>query len=358
MKRRLVGVTAAVLGTVLIGGVGLHSTASAAPLPVTTVTLPLFGAPLTIDITTGPGGALADVSVDPADNTVATKLKPRKVVFQSSNPADPTADPAKVVIKSGKGGQSVSARAGSLGEVSGPGGWVGDVFGDGTQTTVAFTIGVSATGGPDITGVSATGSANEVNPTQYSSGDDDDESEQSARASIKFTNATGDQSRTLSIKVKVEEDDGRTEAKLSISLGRIKGVEGKAVGTHTWTGMLCDTNLASIGYTVAADGSISFGTITPAGATTSIDDGKATVTFETGEQVRIKVRDHDGQMTVSVKERIRCDSDDPVTNVETSIADDNHDGDHHDDGDHKGGDHGRGGDDDDNTTSTSSTTAP
>ena len=53
---------------------------------MTTVTLPLFGVPLTIDITTGPGGALADVSVDPADNTVATKLKPRKVVFQSSNP--------------------------------------------------------------------------------------------------------------------------------------------------------------------------------------------------------------------------------------------------------------------------------
>ena len=58
MKRRLVGVTAAVLGTVLIGGVGLQATASAAPVP-TMVTLPLFGVPLTITITSGPGDAIA-----------------------------------------------------------------------------------------------------------------------------------------------------------------------------------------------------------------------------------------------------------------------------------------------------------
>ena len=74
MKRRLVGVTAAVLGTVLIGGVGLQATASAAPVP-TTVTLPLFGVPLTLDITSGPGGAIADVAVDSANPTVATTLE-------------------------------------------------------------------------------------------------------------------------------------------------------------------------------------------------------------------------------------------------------------------------------------------
>jgi hypothetical protein len=59
MKRRLVGVTAAVLGTVLIGGVGLQATASAAPPVPTTVVLPLFGAPLRLTITSGPGGAIA-----------------------------------------------------------------------------------------------------------------------------------------------------------------------------------------------------------------------------------------------------------------------------------------------------------
>ncbi len=77
---------------------------------------------------------------------------------------------------------------------------------------------------------------------------------------------------------------------------------------------------ASIAYTVGPLMARSpFGTITPAGATTSTDDGKATVTFATGERVRIKVRGHDDQLKLSVKERIRCDSADPTTNVSTSI---------------------------------------
>ena len=155
MKRHLLGVAAAVLGTVLISGAGFAAATATAAAPVDpTVTLPLFGAPLTLDITTDPGGAITNVAVTPADaNTVATKLKPHKVVFQSANPADPTGDPAKVVIKSGHGGQSVSARAGSLADVSGPGTWSGDVFGTGTASTVAFTIGAATDGSPDITGI-------------------------------------------------------------------------------------------------------------------------------------------------------------------------------------------------------------
>src|SRR6185295_16352166 len=132
---------AAVLGTVLIGGIVIPTAASAAADPVSTVTLPLFGVPLTIDITTGPGGTLTDVSVDSANPTVATKLKPHKVVFSSTSAADPTADPAKVTVKSKHGGQSVSARAGSLADLTGDGSWSGDVFGDGNASKVTFTIG-------------------------------------------------------------------------------------------------------------------------------------------------------------------------------------------------------------------------
>ena len=195
---------------------------------------------------------------------------------------------------------------------------------------------------------------------KHSSGDDDDdESEQSARVSIKFTNAAGDQSRTLSIKVKVEEDDGRHRSQAQHLARPHQGRRGQGALAPT-PGPACSATPIWLRSATPLQpmARSRFGTITPAGATTSTDDGKATVTFATGEQVRIKVRDHDGQMTVSVKERIRCDSADPVTNVETSIADDHHDGDHHDDGDHKGGDHGRGGDDDNNNTSTSSTTVP
>ncbi len=148
MKRHVIGVAAAMLGTMLMGGVVATQTAAAAPVP-TTVTLPLFGAPLTIGITTGPGGALATVTVDPATGNTATEASPHKVVFQSANLTNPLGEPAKVVIKSKHGGQSVSARAGSLADFIGkPGGWSGDVFGDGTTSTVAFTIAAAADGGP------------------------------------------------------------------------------------------------------------------------------------------------------------------------------------------------------------------
>ncbi len=350
MKRHVIGVAAAVLGTMLMGGVVVQTASAADPVP-TTVTLPLFGAPLKIGITTGPGGALTQVTVDPATNTVADELSPRKVVFTSADPTDPTST-AKVVVRSKKGGQSVSARAGSLVDVSGPGSWSGDLFGTGVATTVGFTIGATADGGPDITGVTSSDATAVVGAVQYSSDDDDDdgdESEQSAKVSIKFTNTTTDQSRTLSIKVKVEEEDGETEAKLSISLSGLKGVAvaaAEAAGPHTWSGVLCDGSAASIAYIVAEDGSVSGVVVTPATADVRTDDNKIDARFSDDERVRIKVESDDGMIRIDVKERIRCDSEDPTTNVSTTVDDDDDDDDN--DGDHRGRDD----DDDDDDTST------
>lgn len=348
MKRYFLGVAAAVLGTALVSGLALPTASAADPDPVTTVTLPLFGAPLTLDITSGPGGVISDVAVEPADGNVATHLKPHKVVFKSANLLDPTGDPGKVVIKSGHGGQSVSARAGSLGDISGPGKWSGDLFGTGSASTVSFTIGAAADGGPDITGITTSGETADVGDVKHFSGDGDDhegdETSQSAWVTIKFTNETGDQSRNVTIAVRVrsgddgDDDDDESSAKVSISVGRIKGVAGMAVGDHTWVGRLCDNTVASIAYTVAADGTITFGAITPAGATSATGDHGASVMFATGEKVRIKVSSHDGEMRVSVKEKIRCDSADPTTNATTSIPD--HSGDHEGDGKHDGGHHG------------------
>ena len=362
MKRHLIGVAAAVLGTMLMGGVVVQTASAAVPLATSEVVLPLFGAPFTIDITTGPGGAFTDVSVDFANPTVATKLKPRKVVFKAANPVV-GGDSAKVEVKSKKGGQSVSARAGTLAEVSGPGSWSGDLFGTGTATIVNFIIGpnlVAADGSPDITGVTSSDTTAAIGAVKYSSDDDDDEIEQSAKVSIKFVDTASDQSRTLTIKVKVEEeDDGETEAKLSISLSRLKGVAvlaAEAAGPHTWNGLLCDGSAASIAYTVAEDGSVSAVTPTPATAEVRTDDNKIDVRFASGERVRIKVKSDDGMIRIDVKERIRCDSADPTTNATTTttIDDDDDDDDDHD-GDNRGrGDHDD--DDDDDNTSTTVTT--
>ncbi len=352
MKRRLIGVAAVALGTLLMGGVVVQTASAADPVP-TTVTLPLFGSPLTITITTGPGGALTDVSVNPATNTVADSLSPRKVVFESANPTDPLGDPAKVVIKSKKGGQSVSARAGSLTDISGPGSWSGDLFGTGTATSVNFIIG-TINGGPDITGVTSSDATAAIGAVEYSSDDDDDESEQSAKVSIKFTDPASDQSRTLTIKVKVEEEDGETEAKLSISLSRLKGVAvpaAEAVGAHTWTGLLCDgTTTATITYVVALDGSISGVVVSPDTADVRIDDNKIDARFSDDERVRIRVREDDGMIKISVEERLRCDAEDPTTNVSTTVDDDD------DDDDDENENRGRDDDDDDDASSTSEVT--
>jgi hypothetical protein len=343
-------VAAAVLGTILISGAGLYSAAVAAPATTTTVTLPLFGAPLSFAIATDPGGAITAVTVDNATNTTATKLRPHKVVFMSANPTDATADPARVVIKSGHGGQSVSARAGSLAAVSGPGVWNGDVFGTGVLSTVNFVVSALPDGSPDIS--ATTGDPNAVvGATEYSSGDGHDghdgHSGSSARLSIKFTDATSHQSRSLKISVSVHDgEDGKTSAKLSISLSRIKGVAvdaATAVGTHTWTGTLC-TGPATITYTVAADGSVSAVSATPATAVVRFDGGKIDVMFSDTESIRISVRmDDSGMFRTNVSEHLRCNSADPTTNTPISIPVDNgHQGggDHHGGGDHKGGNNG------------------
>jgi hypothetical protein len=349
MKRYFLGVAAAVLGTALVSGLALQTATAAAPVP-NTVTLPLFGAPLTLDVTTDPGGAITNVAVDPADGTVATHLKPHKVVFQSANPADPTGDPAKVVVKSGHGGQSVSARAGTLADVSGNGHWGGDVFGNGTASTVDFTVGHAADGSPDITGVTAGGEASVVGATQYGSGDGHDEgdgSSQSARATVTFTSAAGDQTRNLTIAVKVHTGD-ESGAKLSISLGRIKGVAldaTVAAGAHTWTGTLCDGSTATIAYTVAADGSVSAVTATPATGVVKADGDKIMVKFSDHEAIFISVRvQDDGKIKISSGAMLRCKSGDPTTNVTTSIPSPDTSGDHGDGnfggGNHHGGQHG------------------
>jgi hypothetical protein len=352
MKRHLLGVAAAVLGTVLISGAGFAAaTAAAAPVP-TTVTLPMFGAPLTLDVTTDPGGALTNVAVDSANPTVATKLKPHKVVFQVSSLADPTADPGRVVVKSRHGGQSVSARAGSLADVSGPGAWSGDVFGTGTATSVAFTVAAAADGtSPDITGVTSSDATAVIGTVDHSTGDghDHEGDASSARVSVKFTNAAGDQSRSLSIRVEVRTGGEHDSAKLSISLSPIKGVAidaATAAGPHTWSGLLCDgTTTATVSYTVAADGSVSAVTATPATAVVKTDGDKISVKFSDTERVLIMVHAKDGMIKIQAMTMFRCNSGNPVTNVSTSIpTPDNGGGNGHfggsGRGDHKGGKNG------------------
>ncbi len=324
--------------------------AAPAVVGTTSVTLPLMGAPLTIDITTGPGGALTDVSVNPADGLTATTVKPNRVSFVNTDGT------AKVSVKSKGNGQSVSARAGSLADISGDGSWSGDVFGTGTNTDVAFNVSAAADGSPVIAVTSVSDPTAVVGDLQSSTHDDD----MSARISIAFTSAAGDQTRSLTIRAKVDDesgessddhDGGDSHASISVSLGRLHGVAqdaATAAGPKSWTGLLCDgVTMGVINYTLNADGTITDVAATPTPESIKGHDHSVEVRFSHDERITITAKVRDGMITVNVREGIRCrNAADPTVNTPVSTVPDHHDGDHHGDhhdGDHHDGDHHKGG---------------
>lgn len=302
-------------------------------LETSSFTLPLFGAPLTIDVSTGPGGNLTSVMVNPADGFTATKDKPNKVAFVNEDGT------AKVVVSSKHGGQRIEVKAGTLAEISGDtGGWSGDVFGDGTITNVTFAIGDKGDGTPDITGLTVSDATAEIGTVEYGTHGDD----AVAKVAIRFSNGT--QSRWLSIKAVSDTNGERTYATVRVSLSKLRNIpqEGDAaLGAHQWTGVLCDGTEASIDYDVAADGTITLGTIVPATDNVKVEGNHAWIRFASGEKVGIKVFDRDGTLTLTSGDKIRCrNAADPEVNVPVVTTDDDH-GDHDHDGHHGDKDWGK-----------------
>ncbi len=269
---------------------------------------------LAVDVSTDPSGQIASVDLTPPDGFTAVKDRPRNVSFVN---ADGT---AKVRVQAHHGGQSVSARGTTLADISGPGSWSGDPFGNGSKVTVDFTVGAAADGGPDITGVTSTDSSATISATQHRSGT----RSSVARATVTFS--SGGQQRTLSITASVVQSDETSRAAVGVALSAIRGVAqdpAVAAGAKTWTGPLCDGSTAQIDYTVAQDGTLSDVSATPSDAQVKTNDKSADVRFATGERIRIRVRTNDdGQIKVDVEKKFRCDITDPTVNTPTSTTDD------------------------------------
>ena len=162
-KPRVTAVRAVALAAVGLLAFGTHAAAEDTP-PVTepaadataaapvvaassAVTLPLFGAPLVVDINMDPAGNLVDVALNQPGDFTASTVKPNKVVFVNE------VEGVSVKVKAKHGGERIDARAADLAGVSGPGQWSGDVFENGQATVVDFTVGAGADGAPDITAV-------------------------------------------------------------------------------------------------------------------------------------------------------------------------------------------------------------
>lgn len=365
---RTIGAAALALGVTVAGGGVLHAQtppttaptdttpASTTPPPVaassSSITLPLLGSALVVDVTKDAGGGLLDVTVGGATLT-PTAVRPGKVAFANEDGS------VTVKVSTKRGGEKVSVRAGALGDISGPGGWSGDVFESGETTTVGFTVGATADGGPDITGVTVDSPLEfTIGEVRYGTGhgdhhgsgkhgDDKDDSVSWASVSIDFSR--NGQTRSLSISAAAD-TTGDRGASLRVALGRVHGAEladGPAVGPHTWTGMLCDGTQASISYTVTDTGDVTDVVATPAAEVSTGDDhddhdgGRTKVRFATGESVSISVRDEDGTLTVGTRERIRCDRTVPTVNGEDigPIGDQGGNrGDHRHDHEHRNGD--------------------
>lgn len=322
------GALVALAAPMLVTGAAHALTLPAVDPVLTSITLPLFGAPLTVDVTTDATGSLTNVAVNPADGLTAIALKPNRVVFENA------AGTGTVTVTSRNGRQSVTVRAGSLADVSGAGRWSGDLFGTGSATTVDFTVGDKGDGSPDITGVATSDATAEIGATRYSTEDDEQE------AKVLITFVSGAESRTVGIRVEVSNEDGVQRASLRVTLGRTRGVAQPAAdvaGPHTWDGQLCNGTPAHIDYVVGLDGTISGVSATPAPDSVRGGDHSTQVRFATGERVHLRAELEGGLITLDVSESFRCATV-PGTNADVALE--------------PGDDHGRdgGGEDDDHST--------
>ena len=207
-------VTAFCTGTLALGGLGVgitgaHATASSYNMPSarhtlatsavlgnattaapdeTTTRLPLLGAPLVVDVTSGPGGALSGIDVSSMDVTpdlTDPAVEPSTVHFADD------ADTAKIQISSQGGGQNVSTNAGTAAAVSGPRSWTGELC-DHTPVNIAYTVNTDGT----ISGTTATPAA-------------DIHSESSKGVSVTFSN-------NERVRIRVKSSDDGTSLRVSV----------------------------------------------------------------------------------------------------------------------------------------------
>jgi hypothetical protein len=285
------------------------STAAPVVASESVTTLPLFGAPLTVDVSTTPSGALDSVAVTPAAGLTGTKVRSNQVAFVNE------AGTGKVRVEARRGSDKVGVTASALSDILGPGSWSGDVFGTGATTTVTFQIVAGSDGGPDITGITTGDSTAKIGDVQHNS----DPHVQSARATITFT--SGIQTRRVTIAASVFTVNGTTKAGSQVLLSKVIGTSlpaDQAAGEHTWSGMLCDGSTATVAYSVAADGTITAGAVTPASAKTAVKDNVLHVMLSDTESLSIVVTGRDGNLRISANPRLFCGRTTPSVNTPTS----------------------------------------
>jgi hypothetical protein len=257
-----------------------------------TVTLPLLGSSLNVEVTLDGTGNLSQVNLDPIGTYSATKVSGHAVSFDN---ADGT---TQVKIKARGDKLSVKATAGTLDALVGTGSWSADVFGTGEKSSVAYTVGKAADGTPTValgTISAATGITAVAGTPKTHAGDDEDHG---ATASVKVAFNRDGYTKTLSIKVSIK-TSGDHLASLQVSLSgkdrqKLTGALADLVGTHIWSGKACDGTALGIVYDVLADGTVTYGSATGGTATVKPGEHGFSARFDvTHLKVTISLKQHE-----------------------------------------------------------------
>jgi len=107
-------------------------------------TLPLLGTSLTVGVSLGPTGGISGVTLTPTG--ALSQMSSSATIVRFSN-ADGS---ATLKVRAAGSSLSVGARTKTLASLVGNGTWKGDVFGTGSPSTVAYTIGDDGSGKPTL----------------------------------------------------------------------------------------------------------------------------------------------------------------------------------------------------------------
>jgi hypothetical protein len=173
-------------------------------------TVPVLGAGLDLTITRGLDGAIESVALDPAAGATVLRESDHKVVFLLAD------GNTEVKIKSKDGRVQTKVSADSTADVTGPGSWSADVFGNGV-VTVPYTVSFNGNA-PTITVgqiVVPAGVTAEIGEPRI---DSDDGEEFYYRISVSLTSGEEGAKLTLKAKTEIDEGDGEVEVRVAASL--------------------------------------------------------------------------------------------------------------------------------------------
>jgi hypothetical protein len=246
-------------------------------------TFPLLGVPVTVGVTLDEVGKITAVTVNPTGVVEQTSATDTRVKLANAD------DSIKVTAKARDSKLSVAAKSKTLADFLGEGSWAADVFGTGTKSTVAYTIGEDA-GKPTVTlgeivaadGVTAT-------PGEPKTWSSKKGTRQWAAGSVLFEHDGF--RKVLRIAVAVRDDGtawlgitlkGKDRQKLENGLANL-------AGERTWSAHLCDGTPVSVTYRITATGTVEFVGATGGETTEKVLDHGLKVHFD-GTRVGVKVK--------------------------------------------------------------------